>query len=176
LPPGVITTRIAFVSQCRYQDGFNSVQPVLSLVEDNGCMRFENLVCDLQCFQAIYPVDFFPQLRISIVQGGQAVHKFRVGIICHRHEMPRHLVGKHQLDALALLLELDRDELEARAQLLKRLHNQTGAAETRAEIVDRGQVERMLPERPIRIAPRRRRAENALRLLGGLPGRRSGPP
>ena len=42
-------------------------------------------------------------------------------------------------------LALGEAELEARAQLLKRLHNQTGAAETRAEIVDRGQVERMLP-------------------------------
>ena len=42
-------------------------------------------------------------------------------------------------------LALGEGELEARAQLLKRLHNQTGAADTRAEILDRARVERMLP-------------------------------
>ena len=44
-----------------------------------------------------------------------------------------------------LHLALGERELEARAQLLKRLHNQPGAADTRAEVLDRAHVERMLP-------------------------------
>jgi len=42
-------------------------------------------------------------------------------------------------------LALGEAELEARALVLKRLHNQPGAADTRAQILDRTQVERMLP-------------------------------
>ena len=42
-------------------------------------------------------------------------------------------------------LALGEAELEARATLLKRLHNQPGAADTKAEILDRARVERMLP-------------------------------
>jgi glycine/D-amino acid oxidase-like deaminating enzyme len=42
-------------------------------------------------------------------------------------------------------LALGEAELEARAQVLKRLHNQPGAADTRAEILDRKRVETMLP-------------------------------
>jgi glycine/D-amino acid oxidase-like deaminating enzyme len=42
-------------------------------------------------------------------------------------------------------LALGEAELEARTLYLKRLHNQTGAADTRAEMLDRAQVERMLP-------------------------------
>jgi glycine/D-amino acid oxidase-like deaminating enzyme len=42
-------------------------------------------------------------------------------------------------------LALGEAELEARAQRLKRLHNQPGAAETRAEVLDRAAVERLLP-------------------------------
>jgi len=42
-------------------------------------------------------------------------------------------------------LALGEAELEARALYLKRLHNQSGAADTRAVILDRAQVERMLP-------------------------------
>jgi glycine/D-amino acid oxidase-like deaminating enzyme len=42
-------------------------------------------------------------------------------------------------------LALDEAELAARAERLKRLHNQPGAADTKAEVLDRAQVERMLP-------------------------------
>jgi glycine/D-amino acid oxidase-like deaminating enzyme len=42
-------------------------------------------------------------------------------------------------------LALGEAELEARAQLLKRLHNQPGAADTGAEMLDRTRIERMLP-------------------------------
>lgn len=42
-------------------------------------------------------------------------------------------------------LALGETELEARAQVLKRLHNQPGAANTRAEILDRKHIETMLP-------------------------------
>ena len=41
------------------------------------------------------------ELRIRIVQRGQAVHKFRVRVVGCSHEAARHLVGKHQLDAFA---------------------------------------------------------------------------
>ena len=44
---------------------------------------FEYLIGDLQCFQAIDIIDFLPQLRVCIVQGRQAVHKFRTRITCH---------------------------------------------------------------------------------------------
>jgi glycine/D-amino acid oxidase-like deaminating enzyme len=42
-------------------------------------------------------------------------------------------------------LALGQAELEGRAQVLKRLHNQPGAADTRAEILDRTRIEAMLP-------------------------------
>ena len=42
-------------------------------------------------------------------------------------------------------LALGEAELAARAQRLKRLHNQPGAADTKAEVLDRAAVERMLP-------------------------------
>jgi len=42
-------------------------------------------------------------------------------------------------------LALGEAELAARAQLLKRLHNQPGAADTGAEMLDRTRIERMLP-------------------------------
>ncbi|HET6925502.1 MAG TPA: FAD-dependent oxidoreductase [Hyphomicrobiaceae bacterium] len=42
-------------------------------------------------------------------------------------------------------LALGEAELAARAQRLKRLHNQPGAADTRAEVLDRAAVERLLP-------------------------------
>src|SRR5438876_10886024 len=69
LTPGGIRTCITFwfVSQGRYQDGFNGMQPVLGLIEDDGRLRFEYLVGDLQCFQAICRVDFLTQLRVGIV-------------------------------------------------------------------------------------------------------------
>jgi glycine/D-amino acid oxidase-like deaminating enzyme len=42
-------------------------------------------------------------------------------------------------------LALGEAELEARAQTLRRLHNQPGAADTKAEILDRARIEHMLP-------------------------------
>lgn len=43
-------------------------------------------------------------------------------------------------------LALSEAELEARAQLLKRFHNQPGAAEYDTEMLDRSEIERYLPE------------------------------
>src|SRR6266699_3187458 len=60
LPPRAITTRIVLASQRRYQDCFDGMQPVLCLIEDDGCLRLEYFVGDFKGFQAIFLVDFFP--------------------------------------------------------------------------------------------------------------------
>jgi DNA-binding PadR family transcriptional regulator len=74
---------------------------------------------------------------------------------------------RRTLEELHELLAETKDAFYARATVLFGLKVAAAIAEWAEE------VERMLPEEPVRIDPRRRRAVNALTLLESLPGRAS---
>jgi DNA-binding PadR family transcriptional regulator len=76
--------------------------------------------------------------------------------------------AEHQaLEELDGLLERTPDAFYARATVLFGLKVSAAMSEWAEE------VERLMPDRPIRIDPRRREAENALGLLASLPDRRA---
>jgi DNA-binding PadR family transcriptional regulator len=76
---------------------------------------------------------------------------------------------RHDLEELQGLLAQTPDAVFARATVLFGLRVSAAIADWAHE------AESMIPAQPIRIAPRRRKAANALRLLESLPGRRGAP-
>src|SRR5215217_6838889 len=101
-PPSATTTLIVSSSLAERgdHDGLDGVHPILGLVEDDRPLRLEYLLGHLQPVQAEPLVDVCADLRLPVVERGQAVHELDVRVASPPHDVEVHLVRLQEIDAL----------------------------------------------------------------------------
>jgi hypothetical protein len=87
-------------TQRRYHHRLDGVHAVLGLVEDDGRRRLKHVFGHFQPIQAELLVDPFADLRLAVVEGGQAVHELHRRVAAAGHGRRVDLIGLQQVNAL----------------------------------------------------------------------------
>src|SRR3954462_1061994 len=98
-PPSATTMRTGATSGHRGdEDRLDRVHPVLGLVEDDRRRRLEDLLGDLHLGDPECLEHLLADLRLRVMERGQAVHELRVGIAGRSHRPRVDLVRTELLD------------------------------------------------------------------------------
>ena len=79
--------------------GLYRMQPVLGLFEDDGGLRLEYFLCDLECLKAALVEDLQADLCLGVVQRGKAMEELHLRVAGRLHEGSVDLIGEKLVDA-----------------------------------------------------------------------------